>query len=94
MSAATVRGTKLGVLVALLCCALAGCGGVQAREDAASRAANRFEASLRAADVVRGCAALAPGTLDGLEQSAELPCARALPDAKLPPATPVRHIDV
>ncbi|MFF1379774.1 hypothetical protein [Streptomyces sp. NPDC058308] len=89
-----MRGTGQGVAVALLCCALAGCGGVAAREDAAARAVNRFEASLRTSDTARGCGALAPGTLDELEQSAELPCARALPDAALPTAAEVRHVDV
>ncbi|MFD4628437.1 hypothetical protein ACFVYR_00835 [Streptomyces sp. NPDC058284] len=89
-----MRGTRQGVAVALLCCALAGCGDVTAREDAAARAVTRFEASLRTPDAARGCRELAPGTLDELEQSAGLPCARALPDAGLPTATKVRHVDV
>lgn len=90
-----MRATRLGVAVALLGCAIAGCGsGVDAREDAAARAAARFEASLRAPDAARGCAALAPGTLDELERSAEQPCAKALPEAQVPLSTGVRHVDV
>ncbi|MFK4070152.1 hypothetical protein [Streptomyces sp. NPDC029674] len=90
-----MRGTRRGVAAVLLCCTLSGCGGgIEAREDGAARAVTRFETSLRASDAARGCAALAPGTRDELEQSAELPCARALPDAGLPTAAGVRHVDV
>ncbi|WAL99282.1 hypothetical protein [Streptomyces sp. Je 1-369] len=89
-----MRATRPVVAVTLLGCALAGCGGVDAREDAAARAAARFEAGLRAPDAARGCAALAPGTLEELEHSAEQPCAKALPDARVPLSTRVRHVDV
>lgn len=90
----TAAPLTVALLTAALLGALTGCGGVDVREDAASRAATRFEESLRAADAARGCAALAPGTRDELEQNAELPCARALPDAGLPDAGPVRSVDV
>ncbi|MEV0253946.1 hypothetical protein AB0H82_06655 [Streptomyces sp. NPDC050732] len=89
-----MRGTRWGVAAALSCCTLSGCGDVGAREDGAARAVTRFEAGLRASDAARGCGALAPGTRDELEQSADLPCARALPDAGLPTAAEVRHVDV
>ncbi|MEU5776434.1 hypothetical protein ABZ819_24430 [Streptomyces venezuelae] len=90
-----MRATRPVVAMTLLGCALVGCGaGIDAREDAASRAAARFEASLRAPDAARGCAALAPGTFDELERSAEQPCAKALPDAEIPLSTGVRHVDV
>lgn len=79
---------------ALLCCALGGCGDIDAREDGAAAAVTRFEAGLGDSDGARGCSELAPGTRDELEQSAELPCARALPDAGLPTAAGVRHVDV
>lgn len=84
-----MRGARRGALAAALLvlpAALSGCGGVQEREDAAVAAVFRFHESLRTSDTARGCAALAPGTRDELEQTAELPCARALPDAGLPDA--------
>lgn len=86
-----MRGARPGALAAALLvlpAVLSGCGGVQEREDAAAAAVFRFQESLRASDTARGCAALAPGTRDELEQTAELPCARALPDAGLPDAGP------
>ncbi|WP_240660321.1 hypothetical protein [Streptomyces sp. WAC 01529] len=85
---------RSGLLAAALLGALTACGNLDAREDGAAGAASRFEASLRATDTVRSCAALAPGTRDELEQTAELPCARALPEAGLPPAEKVRTVDV
>lgn len=95
-------GARPGALAAALLvlpAVLSGCGGVQEREDAAAAAVFRFQESLRASDTARGCAALAPGTRDELEQTAELPCARALPDAGLPAAglpaaDDVRVVDV
>ncbi|GAA3115992.1 hypothetical protein ACFQ0X_40735 [Streptomyces rectiviolaceus] len=80
------RGARPGALAAVLLAALSGCGSVQEREDSAAAAVSRFQESLRASDTARGCAALAPGTRDELEQTAELPCTRALPDAGLPGA--------
>ncbi|GHE60455.1 hypothetical protein GCM10018785_31950 [Streptomyces longispororuber] len=83
-----------GALAVALLSALTGCGALAEREDAAGAAADRFTRSLRAADAGRGCAALAPGTRDELERTAELPCVRALPDAGLPDAGGVRSVDV
>lgn len=91
------RGAGPGALAVVLLAALSGCGGVQEREDSASAVALRFQQSLRTTDTARGCASLAPGTRDELEQNAELPCARALPEAGLPepgPADAVRAVDV
>ncbi|MEW2528638.1 hypothetical protein [Streptomyces sp. NPDC047071] len=82
------------VLTGVLLCTLTACGSLSEREDAAGAAAARFAASLRLSDAVRGCAALAPGTREELERSAERPCARALPEAGLPPAGPVRSVEV
>ncbi|MWA08941.1 hypothetical protein [Streptomyces sp. BA2] len=81
-----MRGAGPVVLVAVLLASLSGCGSVQEREDSASAAVLRFQESLRTTDTTRGCAALAPGTRDELEQNAELPCPRALSDAGLPEA--------
>ncbi|MGW0905281.1 hypothetical protein [Streptomyces sp. NPDC002853] len=93
-----VRGARAGALVAvLLAAALSGCGSVQEREDSASAVVLRFQEHLRMTDTARGCAALAPGTRDELEQNAELPCVRALSDAGLPKAgtaDEVRVVDV
>ncbi|MGW7270913.1 hypothetical protein ACWGH5_10370 [Streptomyces sp. NPDC054864] len=92
-----MRGARAGASAAVLLAALSGCGSVQEREDSASAAVIRFQANLRTADNARGCAALAPGTRDEVEQNAELPCARALSDAGLPkagPADEVRVVDV
>ncbi|QEV64499.1 hypothetical protein CP982_06245 [Streptomyces spectabilis] len=88
-----VRGGVV-VLTGVLLCTLAACGSLAGREDAAAAAAARFGASLHASDPARGCAALAPGTRDELERSAERPCVRALPEAGLPTAGPVRSVDV
>ncbi|WP_369214737.1 hypothetical protein [Streptomyces flavofungini] len=88
-----VRAVGPALLAAALLGALTGCG-VDAREDAAARAADRFEAGLRTSDAARGCAALAPGTRDELRRDAGLPCVRALTDAGLPTAGPVRTVDV
>ncbi|CAM5280469.1 hypothetical protein SALBM135S_08638 [Streptomyces alboniger] len=89
-----MRARSQALLTVALLGALTGCGHVHVREDAAAHAATRFEEALRAPDTARGCAALAPGTRDELERTAELPCARALPDAGLPEAGPVRTVDV
>ncbi len=88
-----MRAKSSGLLAAALLGALTGCG-VDAREDAAVEAASRFEASLRATDTAKGCAALAPGTRDELEQSTDKSCVRALPEAGLPLAGEVRAVDV
>lgn len=90
--AASARASGSALLTVALLGALTGCGGSDVREDAAARAATRFEESLRTPDAA--CAALAPGTREELEQDAELPCARALPDAGLPEAGSVRSVDV
>ncbi|MEV0122614.1 hypothetical protein AB0I16_13880 [Streptomyces sp. NPDC050703] len=93
MRAASVRarGPALAATAALVG-ALTGCGGTGVREDAAARAATRFAEGPRAPEAA--CAALAPGTREELERNAGLPCARALPDAGLPEAGPVRSVDV
>ncbi|WP_229870558.1 hypothetical protein [Streptomyces longisporoflavus] len=89
-----MRGVRTGALAAALLAALSGCGSVQEREDAAADTVLRFQENLRGPDTTRGCAQLAPGTRDELEQTAELPCPRALSDAGLPTAVDVRAVDV
>lgn len=73
---------------------LTGCSTLGEREDAASRAAVRFEESVRRADASRACAALAPETRQEVEQSAESPCAKALPGEQLSYAGAVRGVHV
>ncbi|MET7617963.1 hypothetical protein [Streptomyces sp. NPDC005408] len=74
--------------------ALTGCAAVAEREQAASRAAERFESSLRKSDGVAACTALAPGTLEEFEDSAEAKCPAAVTAAQLPDAGAVRLVDV
>ncbi|MGB8940360.1 MAG: DUF6766 family protein [Streptomyces sp.] len=81
-----MRGAGPSALAVVLLALLGGCGSVQEREDSASAAVVHFQENLRTPDTERGCAALAPGTREELEQNAELPCARALSDAGLPEA--------
>lgn len=89
-----MRGGGARVLAGVLLCTLTACGSLTERENAAGAAAARFGTSLRTSDAVRGCAALAPGTRDELERSAEQPCVQALPQAGLPPPGPVRSVEV
>ncbi|MFF1709694.1 hypothetical protein [Streptomyces sp. NPDC058268] len=92
-----MRGAGRCALAVVLLALLGGCGSVQEREDSASAAVVLFQENLRTPDTERGCAALAPGTREELEQNAELPCARALSDAGLPEADTadeVRVVDV
>ncbi|MFJ6121589.1 hypothetical protein [Streptomyces sp. NPDC092129] len=82
--------------VAAFTCAvgLAGCGTLGEREAAVSRAALRFEGSVRRVDGIRACAALAPQTQQELEQSAKARCAEALPGEQLPYGGSVRQVQV
>ncbi|MFF5531552.1 hypothetical protein ACFY71_03600 [Streptomyces cinerochromogenes] len=86
------RRSGLTAIVCAVC--LTGCATLGERETAASRAAVRFEESVRRADGPRGCAALAPETRQEVEQSAESPCAKALPDEQLPYGGAVRDVQV
>ncbi|MEU9014578.1 hypothetical protein AB0D12_33450 [Streptomyces sp. NPDC048479] len=74
--------------------ALTGCAAVTGREQAASRAVERFETSLREGDGVQACAALAPGTVEELEDTAEADCPAAVADAPPPKAGAVRLVNV
>ncbi|MEV5173259.1 hypothetical protein AB0L10_19730 [Streptomyces flaveolus] len=86
------RRTGLAALLCAVC--LSGCATLGERETAASRAAVRFEESVRRADGPRGCAALAPETRQEVEQSAESSCAKALPQERLPYGGAVRGVRV
>ncbi|MFF3290371.1 hypothetical protein [Streptomyces sp. NPDC003023] len=84
--------TTAAVVAAVV--ALAGCTSLGSREDAAARAVEHFEAVLRAGDAEKACSALAPGTLQELEDSAEAPCPRALTEAGLPDGGRAERVDV
>jgi len=86
------RRTGLMVLACAVC--LTGCATLGERESAASRAALRFERSVRQADWPRACAALAPQTRQELTESAKAPCAKALAEEKLPYAGALRGSEV
>lgn len=71
--------------------ALSACSSPEA--DAAAVAANRFVAfSSRAPE--QACKLLAPETKRELEDSSKSPCAKALPDEKLPKPAAVTGVDV
>ncbi|WP_340373881.1 hypothetical protein U5640_00950 [Streptomyces sp. SS7] len=73
---------------------LTACSTLGEREAAASRAAQRFEESIRHSDGIRACAALAPDTRQEVEESAGTPCAQALLDEQPSPAGAVREVQV
>jgi hypothetical protein len=70
------------------------CGTVSERRDDVRAAAAAFEKALDEGAHERMCGALAPATLEELEQSAGTPCAQALGEESLPAGGAVRHTDV
>jgi hypothetical protein len=64
--------------------AMAGCGSVGDREDAASAAAVRLLTAAAQQDGAQACAVLAPDTASELEDSAGKPCPQAILDEDLP----------
>jgi hypothetical protein len=70
-----------------LCCTACGNGGA----DAPRSVANSFEKALGSDDGATACNLLAPTTLSELEQSAGSPCAQAILDQDLPPASSPRQ---
>ena len=64
--------------------AVAGCGSVGDREEAASAAAVRLLTAVDRHDGTRACAVLAPDTASELEKSAGKPCPQAILDEDLP----------
>jgi hypothetical protein len=71
-------------VVSLSALALAGCGSVGGREQAASAAAVRLLTAVDSGDGAQACAVLAPETAAELEQSAGQPCPQAVLDEDLP----------
>jgi hypothetical protein len=85
-------------VLSLTLTALAACGAVEERRDAAEAEATRFALDRDAGRHALLCAALAPGTRDELEQTARSGCRQAIRQAieedDLPPAGAVRAVDV
>ncbi|MET7656108.1 MULTISPECIES: hypothetical protein [unclassified Streptomyces] len=85
------RGMAVAVVLAA---AVGACGTVSERRDQVRDAAAAFEEALDEGAYDRVCAALAPGTVEELEQSAGRPCARALGEEAPPPGGALRSADV
>lgn len=87
-----------GGAAVVVCVAVSACGSLPERRDAAEAEVIRFERALDAGRHDRLCAALAPATLEELEQSAKSRCDRAIEQAVeergLPAAGAVRGVDV
>ena len=88
------RWRRTGLVVLVCAVSLTGCATLGERESAASRAALRFEESVRHADWSRACAALAPQTRQELTESARTSCVKALPEGQLPYAGALRESKV
>ncbi|MFF8972733.1 hypothetical protein [Streptomyces sp. NPDC014995] len=88
---AAVRTTAVAVV---LTGTAGACGTVAERHDAVRAAATAFEKALDEGAYDRMCGALAPATLEELEQSAGRPCAQALAEESPPAGGAVRGTDV
>ncbi len=85
----------LGKLITLATVvAVAGCGSVGHREDAAADVAVRMLTAVGSQDGATACAVLAPETVSEVEQSAEKPCAQAILEEDLPAPGQVLGTDV
>ncbi|MDQ0847108.1 hypothetical protein [Streptomyces sp. V1I6] len=70
------------------------CGSLDERRDDVTAEVTGFEQALGADQFARVCAALAPETLEELEQSAKSRCEQAIGEADLTEAGVVRRVDV
>jgi hypothetical protein len=84
-----IRRAAILLPPAVLVLALAGCGSVGERGDAAASVAVRMLSAVQSKDGAGACAALAPDTAAELEESADKPCAEAILDEDLPEPGPV-----
>jgi hypothetical protein len=78
MKRTLVAAAAVGVL------AVAGCGSVGDRQEAASAAAVRMLTAVDGQDGAQACAVLAPDTAAELQESAGKPCPQAILDEDLP----------
>ncbi|MFE9442300.1 hypothetical protein ACFYO2_25605 [Streptomyces sp. NPDC006602] len=74
--------------------AVSACGTVSERRDEVRDAAIAFEKAVDDGAYGRMCTALAPGTVQELEQSAGSPCAKALSEESLASGGAPRVVDV
>lgn len=75
---------RVTTLLSLTVLALAGCGSVHERGDAASSVAVQMLGAVERADGADACAVLAPDTISELEESAGKPCPVAVLEQDLP----------
>jgi hypothetical protein len=87
------RACRVAVAV-VLAAAVSACSTLSERRDDVRSAVNGWERALDERAYERACAALAPGTVEELEQSADSPCAKALGEEQLKPGGAVRLVDV
>ena len=81
-------------MAGLLLMALAGCGSVAERGDAAADVGLRLLRAVESGDGPSACATLAPNTVRQLEESAGQSCDRAILDEDLPSPGTVTGADV
>jgi hypothetical protein len=72
----------------------AGCAAPDGANDRPATVVRQLTAALAAGDGTAACAALAPRTRAALVEQSGSPCPRAIADEDLPPAGPVRTVDV
>ncbi|ALC18845.1 hypothetical protein ACH46N_06095 [Streptomyces pristinaespiralis] len=82
------------VAVAALIVTTSACGSLDERRDDVTAEVTGFEQALGAEQFARVCAALAPETLEELEQSARSSCEEAIGEEDLTEAGAVRRVDV
>jgi hypothetical protein len=86
-----LRRVLVAVLGSLLL-STAGCG--DARNDDVESAARRFHDALDSRDGVSACELLAPPTRSSVEQSAGMPCSRAIVEEQVGTAAGPGHVEV
>ena len=86
------RSLRFALVTAALLAAIAGCGSVADREDAARRAALNFHRAIDTGDYDQACDLLTPATREALAQDES--CPSALHDVALPPGARVGAVGV
>jgi hypothetical protein len=81
-------------VLAVLVPAVAACGQLAERQDAAAAVVQRLAAAVGAGDGAAACGLLAPETRAQLEESAGKACPQAIGEEHLPAAGAVRTVDV
>lgn len=85
---------RRAVVAAVLAAAVSACETVSERGDEVRDATAAFEKALGDGAYDRMCSALAPATVEELEQSAGSPCPKALSEESLTPGGDPRVVDV